>query len=220
VLISAISVSGFNITVLLGRYPEFSNFSDLLTRTQLAEEINHRSTITVLAVTNDKLGGVAGKPLDVAKRILSNHVILDYFDVLKLNKLKNTRTEVTTLYQASGVANDAQGFLDIVHKLDGSVVFGSAVRGSGLDCKLEGSVASQPYNISVLAVSQVIIAPGMDGTYSKAPASAPPPKANSPTAVPSAASPAVDGPALSPVSGPVADAPVADGPAAADSPAD
>lgn len=90
---------------------------------------------------------------------------------------------------------------------------------------LEGAVASQPYNISVLSVSQPIIAPGMDGTWKPMPAppptapapaeKVPPPPAESPveeepadapTPKAAAPSPAADAPAP----GPVADAPAAD----------
>ncbi|GFP81634.1 fasciclin-like arabinogalactan protein 3 [Phtheirospermum japonicum] len=171
-LLSTATTSAFNITRILDQNPDFSQFNGLLSQTHLADDINRRKTITVLALTNDRLGVLAGKSVDVIKRILSTHVVLDYYDVLKLNKLKGNRTVLTTLYQATGAADDQQGFLNVAHNADG-ISFGSAMAGAPIDSKLEGSVASQPYNISVLSVSQAIIAPGIDGTW-PAP---PPPKA-------------------------------------------
>ena len=219
------AVSAFNITILLSRYPGYETFNELLSRTHLAGEINRRRTITVLALTNDRMSPITAKSEDAQKRILSNHVILDYYDNVKLNKLKNVRTVLTTLYQASGSADDQQGFLAVVHRLDGSIVFGSAVKGAQLDSRLEGSVAAQPYNISVLSISQPIIGPGIDGEWkpvedlppAKSPApskkSPPPPMAASPIeeeVVADAPEVATTAPAPAPADGPVADADAAD----------
>lgn len=224
-LLSLSAVSAFNITVLLGRYPGYETFNDLLSRTHLAGEINRRRTITVLALTNDRMAPITAKTEDVQKRILSNHVVLDYYDKVKLNKLKDTRTVLTTLYQASGNADDQQGFLAVVHRKDGSIVFGSAVRGAPLDSRLEGPVAAQPYNISVLSISQPIIGPGIDGEWKPVedvpPAKSPAP-AKKPSPPPAAASPIEEevvadapaeeeaAPAPAPADGPVADTPAAD----------
>ncbi|KAK6158730.1 hypothetical protein DH2020_006044 [Rehmannia glutinosa] len=208
---TATTISAFNITRILDEYPPFSQFNSLLSQTHLAEEINRRKTITILALTNDRLGDITGKPVEVQKRILMTHVVLDYYDVLKLNKLKSTKTVLTNLYQATGTADDQQGFLDVTHKNDGSIYFGSAMKGSPLDAKLEGSVMKMPYNISVLSISHPIIAPGIDGTYKLI--GAPPPKAAAP-------GPKVPPPAESPEEDVPADAPVAEEPAAdADAPA-
>ncbi|KAL2544594.1 Fasciclin-like arabinogalactan protein 3 [Forsythia ovata] len=201
------TATAFNITRLLERYPEFSNFNELLSKTELANEINSRKTITVLAVSDDALGGLSGKPEEVQKGVLSNHVVLDYYDILKLQKMKS-KSVLTTLYQTTGVASEGQGFVDVTHNKDGSIVFGSAVKGSPQDTKLLGSVAAQPYNISVLSVSQPIVAPGIDGRLSP---TASPPKASAPAHAhkKKASPPSDDSPADAPApsSGPSADAP-------------
>ena len=44
----------FNITEILSEFPEFSTFNSLLSKTNLAEEIDNQETITVLVV--DKIG--------------------------------------------------------------------------------------------------------------------------------------------------------------------
>lgn len=228
-LLSIASTSAFNITILLSRHPGFEVFNDLLSRTHLAGEINRRSTITVLAVANDRIGSITGKTEDIQRRILSDHVILDYYDLRKLDKIKEKRTILTTLFQASGVADDQQGFLAVVRRRDGSVMFGSAVRGAPLDARLEGPVAAYPYNISVLSISQPIIAPGIDGEWRSPPLRPPPPppmakapapvEKVSPPAPPPAESPVEEEPADAPASAPApapgpADAPSADAPAA------
>lgn len=96
------------------------------------------------------------------------------------------------------------------------------MRGAPIDAKLEGSVASRPYNISVLSISHPIIAPGIDGTLT--PVSPPPPKAPAPAAdnvPPPAASPVEEAPADAPTADSDANAPVpAPAPAVADAPAD
>ncbi|XP_075499368.1 fasciclin-like arabinogalactan protein 3 [Primulina tabacum] len=213
VLLLSTATSAFNVTRILNQYPDFSEFNGLLTKTGLFADINSRAAITVLALTNDHIAELAGKPEDVQKRLLSTHIVLDYYDILKLNKLRDTKTILTTLYQSTGVADDMQGFLDVIHKADGSIVFGSAMKGAPHDIKVLGSVASQPYNISVLSISKPIFAPGIDGSYK--PVSAPPPKA--------AAAPANKVPPPAVAESPeeeVADAPAeADGPVASDAPA-
>lgn len=226
---SSSAASAFNITRLLGQYPEFSTFNDFLTQTKLYEPINHRQTITVLAIDNSAIGAISGKPEDVLKRILSVHVVLDYYDVEKLQDLSKKSTLLTTLYQTSGTAENQQGFLNVTKLSSGDIVFGSAVKGASHDAKLVKVVASQPYNISVIQVSSPIIAPGIDAsnpngtvkvnatTPSASPAATP---KKAPTSSPAKAPVAADTPESS--EAPAAEEPAADAPAdapEADSPA-
>ncbi|KAA0064989.1 hypothetical protein IC582_006250 [Cucumis melo] len=199
---STSSVSAFNITRLLNRFPEFGAFNDLLTKTRLFEQINTRQTITVLALNNATVGAISGNSLDVIKQILSAHVILDYYDVAKMRKLSADKaTVLTTMFQSTGDAENQQGFLKVVLNKRGEVEFGSASKKAPLSAKLVKPVASQPYNISVLQISAPIVIPGI-GVYNL-----PPPAPEAPLVAP------VEAPA------PEADAP---GPAEdeADSPSD
>lgn len=219
------TTSAFNITRLLGQYPNFSTFNDYLTQTHLAEQINRRRTITILAVDNSAIGGISGRSLDVVKRILSTHIILDYYDQLKLSDLSKKSTLLTTLYQTTGVAASQQGFLNVTKKSTGDIVFGSAVKGSPLNSTLVQQVATQPYNISVLQVSSPIIAPGLDGAIVNTTTTPPPSPAatpkKAPAEAPAAEAPGVEAPteeATSPESSDApsdapANTPVADGPA-------
>ncbi|BBG95406.1 FASCICLIN-like arabinogalactan protein 14 precursor [Prunus dulcis] len=155
------SASAFDITKLLEKQSEFSNFNTYLKETKLGEQINSRSTITVLAVGNGAISSLAGKSQDVVKKILSAHVILDYYDEQKLTKLAKSSkvTTLTTMFQSSGQAQNQQGFINTGIINEGELAFGSAAKGSKLNAKLVKSVVSQPFNISVLQVSELIDIP-------------------------------------------------------------
>ncbi|KAB1204501.1 Fasciclin-like arabinogalactan protein 14 [Morella rubra] len=195
--------SAFNITKLLGRHSALSTFNDFLTETQLAEQINSRNTITVLVVDNKDLAGVSGIPLDTIKKILSLHVILDYYDIEKLTELPNKTALVPTLFQASGLAIGQQGFLNVSLINEGEIAFGSAVKGSSLNSKLVESVAAQPYNISVLQITSPIVPPGID--QSAASPTNSPPEAAIPVAAPKKSP--VTAPAHAPAEKPVPETP-------------
>ncbi|CAN4075774.1 unnamed protein product [Withania somnifera] len=184
-LLSASSASAFDVTKILSQHPEYSNFNDLLTKTGLANEINSKRTITLLAIPNGAIGDVTSKPNDVVKRILTTHVVLDYFDTGKLEKMNGKTAKLTTMFQQSGKALNDQGFLNVTAK-DNTFVFGSAVKGAQLNSRLEKSVMTQPYNISILGISQPIVTPGIDGPVAPNSAPAPEvaaasPKAHAPT---------------------------------------
>ncbi|THU62333.1 hypothetical protein C4D60_Mb01t04020 [Musa balbisiana] len=226
-----------NITTMLAKFSDFSTFSDLLTRTQLASDINSRKTITVLAVNNGAISSASGQTTDALKKILSLHVILDCYDG---DKLRNRSAILTTLFQSSGVASGRSGFLNVTDMDNGQVSFGSAVPGSSLDANFVKVLATQPYNISVVEISSVIVPPGLsDGAAPKAspatsksaaPSLAPSEAAASPASnakSPSEDSPTSGAPATSPAAAMAADGPpagapsdVADGPAGESSAAD
>jgi len=189
------TVRASNITQILSQYPDFSTFSSYLTQTQLAGEINSRQTITVLVVENGNMSPLSGKPNGEIKNVLSGHVILDYYDVAKLQKLQNKTAMLTTLFQSSGQAKGQQGFLNVTVLGSNSVAFGSAVPGSSLSSNLVKSVSSQPYNISVLQVSNIIVSAGTgnaNSTTSPVPVGPPktsPTPASSPNKPPSTSNP-------------------------------
>ncbi|XP_062023820.1 fasciclin-like arabinogalactan protein 14 [Rosa rugosa] len=172
------SCSAFNITKLLEKEDDFSNFNQQLSQTKIADQINKRSTITVLAVDNSAIGGL-GDDSSVTKAIMSVHVILDYYDKEKLTKHAKTNKSamLTTLYQTSGLAKNQQGFLRVAAD-DGEITFGSASKGGQMNSKLVKSVTAQPFNISVLQVSSIIEVPDINANPS--PEKAPAPKRGKP----------------------------------------
>ncbi|KAL9439798.1 hypothetical protein AB3S75_018634 [Citrus x aurantiifolia] len=180
---SSVSVNGFDIIKILSNHPNLLAFSDLLSQTKLNEAINKRKTITVLAVDNSSIGGLSDRPVDEIKNILSVHVILDYYDVNKLKKLPKT-SSWTTMFQSTGNANDKQGYINCTRLPGEQFVFGSAVKDSPPVAKFVKSVFSQPFNISVLQVSQPIVAPGLGDVILPPP----PPPYTPPPAMPPKAS--------------------------------
>ncbi|GAU15191.1 hypothetical protein TSUD_09290 [Trifolium subterraneum] len=189
------SIHAFDITKLLGDKPDYATFNKYLTETKLVDQINKRNTITILVVNNGALSSISGKSPQVIKAIMSTHVLLDYFDEKNLIQDVIGRNQpLTTLYQSSGLAVNQQGFVKVALIGEGSIAFGSAVSGAPApDAEIVQPVVSQPYNISIIEVSKLIVAPGIDSQSpptegAKAPvasAKAPVPtkgaKANAPT---------------------------------------
>ncbi|CAL9073622.1 unnamed protein product [Musa acuminata var. zebrina] len=180
-------VAPHNITKMLAQLPDFSTFNDLLTQTHLAADINSRSTITILAVSNGAVSSVSDEPIDTIKKILSLHVILDYYDDNKIHKISNHTAILTTLFQASGGAAGQNGFLNVTNMENGQIAFGSAVAGSSLTANFVKVLATQPYNISVLQISSVIVPPSLSGGASSNHSTKPPASSPTPTAAPKTA---------------------------------
>ncbi|GKV37817.1 hypothetical protein SLEP1_g45793 [Rubroshorea leprosula] len=179
-----------NVTRILTNYPEFGTFSDVINKTGINELTKNRQTITVLAVDNDSMGSISGRAQDELKRILMTHIVLDYHDTLKIQRLGKRSITLTNLYQTTGVAQYGQGFLNMTKMSPGNVVFGSAVQDAPLVAKLLGSVLAQPFNISVLRVSTPIVPPGIGKAVL-----APPPPPGLPPPAPSPKKAGVPSPA-------------------------
>ncbi|KAI3429002.1 uncharacterized protein J3R85_008818 [Psidium guajava] len=162
VLLCSAAVSAHNITAILEAFPEYSLFNSYLSQTKLADEINSRQTITVLALDNGAMSALAAKkPLSVVKNELAIHVVLDYFDPQKLHQIPKGSTLSTTLYQTTGNAPGNTGFVNITDLQGGKVGFGAAAPGSKLDSSYTKSVKQIPYNISVLQISAPIMVPAI-----------------------------------------------------------
>ncbi|CAH8356771.1 unnamed protein product [Eruca vesicaria subsp. sativa] len=156
------TVSAHNITQILSESPDYSSFNTYLSQTKLADEINSRTTITLLVLNNNAMSSLAGKhPLSVVKNALSLLLLLDYYDPIKLHKISQGTTLVTTLYQTTGNAPGNLGFVNVTDLKGGKVGFGSASPGSKLASTYTKSVKQIPYNISVLEIDAPIIAPGI-----------------------------------------------------------
>lgn len=150
------SATAFNITKILAKFPEYSKFNHDLSRTKLADEINSRQTITVLALSNSNMDALSGLDLASLKRVLSLHVVLDFFDPKKLHEITNGTTLSTTLLQTTGTAPGNTGFINITDLKAGKVGFGLAAHGAKLDATYVKSVKQEGYNLSVIEVSKPI----------------------------------------------------------------
>ncbi|KAL4566915.1 hypothetical protein LXL04_031041 [Taraxacum kok-saghyz] len=156
-LMSGATVEGHNITSILAKFPEFSTFNHYLTITHLADEINNRQTITVCAVDNAGMSDLLSKHLSVyaMKNVLSLHVLLDYFGAKKLHQITNGTALAATMFQATGTASGASGFVNITDLKGGKVGFGSEETGK-TDATFVKSVHELPYNISVIQISSML----------------------------------------------------------------
>ncbi|CAL5397965.1 unnamed protein product [Camellia sinensis] len=156
------TTNAHNITALLSGFSDYSLFNSYLSQTKLDGEINSRQTITVLVLNNAAMSALVAKhPLSVIKNALRLHVLLDYYDAAKLHQITDGTTTTTTLYQTTGNAAGNIGSVNITDLKGGKVGFGSAAPGSTLDSTYTKEVKKVPYNISILEISQPIIAPGL-----------------------------------------------------------
>uniref|UniRef100_A0A7N0SZB3 FAS1 domain-containing protein n=1 Tax=Kalanchoe fedtschenkoi TaxID=63787 RepID=A0A7N0SZB3_KALFE len=161
VLLIATTTSAHNVTAILEGFPEYSDFNHYLSVTKLADDINSHQTVTVLALTNPEMSSLTKHPLSVIKKVLSLHILLDYYDPKKLHQISDGTTLTTTLYQTTGNAPGNLGFVNITDVKGGKVCFGSAAPGSKLDSTYTKPIKQIPYNFSILEISQPIIAPGI-----------------------------------------------------------
>eukprot|EP00252_Welwitschia_mirabilis_P011104 TRINITY_DN2496_c0_g1_i3.p1 TRINITY_DN2496_c0_g1~~TRINITY_DN2496_c0_g1_i3.p1 ORF type:complete len:404 (+),score=-12.83 TRINITY_DN2496_c0_g1_i3:134-1345(+) len=166
--LSGVAAESFNITKILAKYPEYSKFNRALSETKIADEINSRQTITVLALANGVMGALDGMDLQTKKHALRMQVVLDYFDPEKLHDISNGTTLTTTLYQTTGNALGNSGFVNITDLKGGKVGFGPAEKGSKLSATYVKSVKQVGYNLSVIEVSQPI-----QTSFAEAPAPSP-----------------------------------------------
>nr|CAB3468619.1 unnamed protein product [Digitaria exilis] len=158
--------SAFNVTAILARYPEFKLFNLLLSKTQVAREINSRNSITVLATNNAAVDWLLRRSSKLSRtslaELMSVHVILDYIDAAKLAALPRggQPAVATTLFQTTGTARNRTGFLNITAApRGGGAVFVSAAPGSLVSATFKRVVTAKPYNISVLQISNFIVPP-------------------------------------------------------------
>ncbi|XP_061962308.1 fasciclin-like arabinogalactan protein 2 [Populus nigra] len=155
-LASTTTVNAHNITRILAKHPQFSTFNHYLTVTHLAAEINRRQTITVLALDNAAMSSLISKQLSVytLRNVLSLHVLVDYFGTRKLHQITNGTQLTATMFQATGSAPGASGYVNITDLNGGKVAFGAEDNDGKLDAVYVKSLEEIPYNISILQISQ------------------------------------------------------------------
>jgi hypothetical protein len=196
-----VATSAFNITTILAAFPDYSQLNDWLSRTGVAEEINNRTTLTVLAPNNAVLGGyLSGIPnayTDPSKvgDTLRYHVLLGYYGITELQQLPGNGTSVTTLLQTTGRANQSQGFVTLYNN-GTSYLVGHEIPDSYGNETILTNITHVDYVYSVLQVS-ALLSPAPPALPSPTPAPSPltgKPPALPPTAVIAPAGPADDQP--------------------------
>ncbi|CAL0327244.1 unnamed protein product [Lupinus luteus] len=183
-------IHAFDVLKYFGSDPEFTQFIKALTDTKLVDEINKRSTITVLSLNNEAMSSLSGKSTSTLKDILSTHLLLDFYDEKGLFYANTNHTKMPTLFQSSGKAVNDQGYIYVSLINEGEIAFASAVNNAPYKSLLVKTVASEPSTISVLQVSAPIIAPGIVSTVTPVVSIAPVPSAPKATATAKAPAPA------------------------------
>ncbi|KAM0850222.1 hypothetical protein ACQ4PT_053241 [Festuca glaucescens] len=159
-----------NITAILAARRDMAEFSRLLTSTGLADDINDRNTITVLAVDDAGMAALRARHLrrEALPHVLSLHVLVDYYDRAKLHRLPGGSADVSTLFQASGDAPGSAGMVEISERRGGSVAFAPQEEDDAPAPAVlfVRSVHEAPYNISVLQVGAVMSSPAAEAPSS------------------------------------------------------
>ena len=164
------SIQCLDITKLLGKYPEFAKFSQYLTETKLAEQINGQKAVTVLALDDSALASFSGKSPDAVKAALSSQVVVGFYDEQKLMMAQGSHEKLTTLSSATAI------FVDLIG--EGEVAFAPSVQGAKYSTKLVRTVTTEPGTVSLLQVSEAIVAPSAAASSSSS-SSSPPPSSSS-----------------------------------------
>ncbi|CAN1190797.1 Fasciclin-like arabinogalactan protein 14 [Linum perenne] len=158
----ATSSSAFNVTNVLGPLPEFSTFTNYLAQAGLVGMMTDLNNVTILAVDNANMAPISGKSFAEMKRIMTMHVIPEYYDLHRLNSLPNGAALIRTAYVMTGLARGKEGML-LVNKRGkmGRFSFASAQlpRARPDDVNLVKSVVVLSRNISVFHVSGLIVTP-------------------------------------------------------------
>ncbi|XP_019437654.1 PREDICTED: fasciclin-like arabinogalactan protein 3 isoform X2 [Lupinus angustifolius] len=175
-------IHAFDVLKVFGSDPEFTQFIKALTETKLVDEINKRSTITVLSLNNEAMSSLSGKSTSTLKDILSTHLLLDFYDDKALFYANTNHTKMPTLFQSSGKAVNDQGYIYVSLINEGEIAFASAVNNAPYKSLLVKTVGSEPSTISVLEVSAPIVAPGIESTVTPVVSIAPVPSAPKATA--------------------------------------
>jgi len=163
------AINCLDITKILGQYPELSTFSNYLTETKLAEQINSGKAVTILALDNKAIASLSGKPLDAIKAVIGTHVIPEFYDEKKLFDIIGSHAQLPTLSTAPGLA--AKIYVSLIN--EGEMAFSSAVEGSTFDATLVQSTEAEPGVVSILQVSQPIVKVGASASATPATPSKP-----------------------------------------------
>ncbi|KAL6286174.1 hypothetical protein ACE6H2_010564 [Prunus campanulata] len=182
------SSSTFNITNILFDYPDFTTFNTYLTDTQVCDQINAGSSVTVLAVNNAAMSSLVGKSADIKKKVLSLHVITGCYTLNKFRSLPNSQTtQLNTMLQASFQSVGFQGLLNVTNGDTVSLVYASGSE----KAQLVKDIYTDDFKISVVKISSLIVPSDSPTSPPSSPSASPPSASTSspPSSTPSSSSP-------------------------------
>ncbi|XP_021823329.1 fasciclin-like arabinogalactan protein 10 [Prunus avium] len=149
------SSSPFDITRTITGSPDFNLFNTYLTQTQVANQINERKTMTIFVVNNGAMTYLVDKPMEIKKKVLSLHVIMDYYTVQKFHNLPVSQpTRINTLLQVTDQPSAQQGFVNVTNGDTISIV---SAAGSDQAVVVRDIAADESSYISVVQISNLIL---------------------------------------------------------------
>ncbi|CAL5058358.1 unnamed protein product [Urochloa decumbens] len=152
---SPAALAAFDVVQMLVDKPQYAGFTKLLAQTNVAADANQLRAASLLVVPDKTVGALASLPADKLRTAVANHVLLSYFDPIKLDEMKTRTAMLPTLLSS---ANKALGMLNYSKADDGQMYFGAP--GAPCVAKLVKVVAARPYSISIMEISEPILPPG------------------------------------------------------------
>ncbi|CAN6472656.1 unnamed protein product [Victoria cruziana] len=156
---------GFNVTTFLSSFPDLSSFNHLLTTTDVAGDLDRRSSLTILAVSNHLLDStrLGSLPSSQISDVLRYHVLLQYLDWSALHQIPAAGKLVATLYQTTGRAEANLGAVNITHDLlTGNVTVRSPGPFAPSNATIVSLIRAVPYSVAVFAVDGLLLPSGYD----------------------------------------------------------
>ncbi|TQD89759.1 hypothetical protein C1H46_024651 [Malus baccata] len=113
----------YDITKVLNENSEFNLFSTYLTQTQVANQISERKTMTIFVVNNGVMASLVEKPIEIKKKVLSLHIVMDYYTVQRFHNLPSAQSiRINTLLQVTDNPSGQLGFVNVTNGNSISVV--------------------------------------------------------------------------------------------------
>nr|GMD73475.1 fasciclin-like arabinogalactan protein 4 [Ipomoea batatas] len=149
-----------DITTLLSSYPNLTDFTSLLSTTNVAADLSSRTSLTLLAVPNAFLPSPHHPPsLTNIADVLRYHVLLEYLSWSDLRRVPPAGKLVTTLFQTTGRATSNFGSVNITRDpVSGAVTVHSPVS----NATVISLVRNVPYNVSIFSVNSLLVPYGID----------------------------------------------------------
>ncbi|KAF1881475.1 hypothetical protein Lal_00021453 [Lupinus albus] len=159
-----------NLTAILSTFPDFSQFTSLLSSaTSLSSDLSDRTSLSLLAVPNSFLNSPSSPllihqitPSDIPD-ILRYHVLLQFLSWSDLRSLPPSGKLITTLLQTTGRAPNNLGSVNLTRDPDSNVIsIHSPSPYSSYNATVLSLVKTLPYNITVFSINSLLIPSGFN----------------------------------------------------------
>ncbi|KAJ1257241.1 hypothetical protein BS78_K155500 [Paspalum vaginatum] len=153
---SSAALAAFDVIQMLADKPKYTAFSKLLQQTKVADEANQLRAASLLVVPDKLAKGLEALPADKLRPAIANHVLVSYFDPIKLDEMKTRTALLPTLLSNT---DKKLGVVNYTRADDGQMYFGAP--GAPCAAKLIKVVAARPYSVSIMEVSEPILPAGL-----------------------------------------------------------